>query len=217
MLEAINNHSKIYNIDDIYNGFSDALLLYENKLLDINKRFHDKVESNLTVQYSSFCKEVLGKDLFCHKNNYSHIDLKKELDLSELMHNFLKHRFQIALDQSVESSSEYPVGNEIHYNKLLVESKNEIVENYEHEYNTKLEKEREIIHKQYRSDLDKLTNQVKENETIIKNKNEEIKASTSKIILLEKENERIEQEYMSKLDNLMNQVKENTKIIEKQK
>ena len=56
----------MYNIDDIYNGFSDTLLLYENRLLDINKRFQDKVESNLTVQYSSFCKEVLGKDVFCY-------------------------------------------------------------------------------------------------------------------------------------------------------
>ena len=57
----------MYNIDDIYNGFSDTLLLYENRLLDINKRFQDKVESNLTVQYSSFWKEVLGKDVFCYK------------------------------------------------------------------------------------------------------------------------------------------------------
>ena len=143
--------------------------------------------------------------------------MKKELDLSELMHNFLKHRFQIDLDQSIKNPSKYSVGNEVYYNKLLIESKKEIVENWEHEYNVKLEKEREIIHRQYRSDLDKLANQVKENEIIIKNKNEEIKISTSKIILLEKENERIEQEYISKLDNLTNQVKENTIIIKKQK
>ena len=130
------------------------------------------------------------------------------------MHNFLKHRFQIDLDQSVRNSSEYPVGNEVYYNKLLTESKKEIVVNWEHEYNAKLEKER--IHSLY-SDLDKLTNQVNEYATIIQKKNEEIKTSTSKIILLEKENERIEQEYRSKLDNLTNQVKENTNIIEKQK
>ena len=169
MLEAINYHSKIYNIDAIYNGFSGTLLLYENRLFDINKRFQDKVESNLTVQYSSFCKEVLGKYLFCHKNNYSHIDLKKEIDLSELMHNFLKHRFQIDLDQSVGNSSEYPIGNEINYNKLLIESKKEIEENCEHEYNEKREKEKERMHREYKSELDRLTNQVNEYETIIEN------------------------------------------------
>ena len=84
-------------------------------------------------------------------------------------------------------------------------------------YNTKLEKETEIIHRQYKSDLNRLSSQVNEYSTIIENKNEEIKTNTSKIILLEKENERIEEEYRSKLDILTNQVKENTTIIEKQK
>ena len=129
------------------------------------------------------------------------------------MHNFLKHRFQIDLDQSVRNSSEYPVGKEVYYNKLLTESKKEIVENCEQKYNAKLEKEKER-NRQYRSDLDKLTNQVNEYETIIENKNEEIKTCTSKIILLEKENEIIEQEYISKLNNLINQVKEYTSLIE---
>ena len=169
MLEAIDYHSKIYNIEAIYNGFSGTLLLYENRLFDINKRFQDKIESNLTVQYSSFCKEVLGKYLFCDKNNYSHIDLKKEIDLSELMHNFLKHRFQIDIDQSVGNSSEYPVGNEVYYNKLLIESKKEIMENCEDKYNEKLEKEKERIHREYKSELDRLSNQVNEYASIIEN------------------------------------------------
>ena len=83
------------------------------------------------------------------------------------MHNFLKHRSQIDLDQSIKNPSKYSVGNEVYYNKLLIESKKEIMENWEHEYNTKLEKEKELIHSLYRSDLDKLTNQVKECVTII--------------------------------------------------
>ena len=85
------------------------------------------------------------------------------------MHNFLKHRFQITLDQSDENSSEYPLGSEIHNNELLIESKKEIQENCEHEYNVKLENEKERIHKIYRSDLDKLTNQVNKYATIIEN------------------------------------------------
>ena len=74
------------------------------------------------------------------------------------MHNFLKHRFQIAFDQSEENSLEYPLGNEINCNKLLIDSKKKIEENWEHEYNAKLEKEKEKekIDKKYRSNLDKL-------------------------------------------------------------
>ena len=75
--------------------------------------------------------------------------MKKELDQSNFMHNFLKHRFQITLDQPAENSSEYPIENEINYNKLSTESKKRIQENCEHEYNVKLEKEKERIHTKY--------------------------------------------------------------------
>ena len=83
------------------------------------------------------------------------------------MHNFLKHRFQITLDQSFWNSSEYPIENEIQNNELLIKSKKEIQEDCEHEYNAKLEKEKEIIHRQYKLELDKLNNQVKQYVTII--------------------------------------------------
>ena len=83
------------------------------------------------------------------------------------MHNFLKHRFQITLDQSDENSSEYSLESEVYYNELLIESKKEIEENCKHEYNEKLEKEKERIDSQYRSIIDKLTNQVNEYATII--------------------------------------------------
>ena len=112
------------------------------------------------------------------------------------MHNFLKHRFQIDLDQSVRNSSEYPIGNGVNYNKLLIESKKEILENWEHEYNAKLEKEKEIIHRQYRSKLEELTNQVNELEKIIEKKNKEIKTNSSKIITWENKNEWIKNEWM---------------------
>ena len=127
-----------------------------------------------------------------HDNIY--IDLKKELDQSTLIHNFLKHRFQIALDQSVENSSEYPVGNEVNYNKRLIESKKEIQENCEREYNSKLEKEKEIIHRQYKSELDKLNNQVNQYVTIIENKNEKILFYISKNKQIEEEKKKCEVE-----------------------
>ena len=151
------------------------------------------------------------------KNIYYHIDLKKELDLSEFMHNFLKHRFQIALDQSIGNSSENLIGNEVCYNKILIESKKEIVDKCEQEYNAKLEKEKEIIDRQYSSELDKLTNQVKELEKIIEKKNKEIKTKSSKIKTRENKNERIKNECRSKLDGLTNKIKEYETIIENQK
>ena len=93
--------------------------------------------------------------------------MKKELDQSKFMHNFLKHRFQITLDQPIENLSEYPIETKIQNNELLIKSKKEIQENGEHEYNTKLEKEKERIHRQYKSELDKLNNQVNQYVTII--------------------------------------------------
>ena len=132
-----------------------------------------------------------------HDNIY--IDLKKELDQSKFMHNFLKHRYQITLDQTDENSSEYPLGSEIN-NKLLIESKKEIEGNCDHEYNAKLMKEAERIEQECRSKLDNLTNQVKEYTKIIENKNEEIQANTSKIIKLEKESEKLKEVIQSYLE-----------------
>ena len=126
-----------------------------------------------------------------HDNIY--IDFKKELDQSKLMHYFLKHRFQITLDQSVGNSSEYSIGNEVNNNKLLIESKKEIEGNCDHENNAKLVKETKRIEQKYRSKLDNLTNQVKEYTQIIENKNEEIRVNTSKIIKLEKKSEKLKE------------------------
>ena len=62
-----------------------------------------------------------------------------------------------------------------------------------HEYNAKLEKEKEIIEKEFKSKLDNLTNQVNVYVTIIENKNEEIKINISKIIELERKNKNLKE------------------------
>ena len=105
----------------------------------------------------------------------------------------MKHRFQITLDQSDKNSLEYPIENKIQNNELLIKSKKEIQENWEHEYNAKLENEKERIDSQYISEIDKLTNRVKELERIIEKKNKEIKTNSLKIIKLEKENENLKE------------------------
>ena len=113
------------------------------------------------------------------------------------MHNFLKHQFQITLNQSVGNSSEYSVENEIYYSELSIKSKKEIEENYKNEYNAKLEKEKEIIDKKYRSELDKLTNQVNEFAIIVEKKNEEILSYISKNRQIEEEKKNCEVEIES--------------------
>ena len=118
------------------------------------------------------------------------------------MHNFLKHRFQIDLDQYIKNPSKYSVGNEINYNKLLIESKKEIVENWKHEYNAKLEKEKERIDWQYSAEINKLTNQVKECVTIIESKKEEILSYISKNSQLEVEKKNCEVEIESLKENI---------------
>ena len=100
-----------------------------------------------------------------HNNIY--IEFKKKLDQSYLMNNFLKHRFLINLKQSAGNSSEYPVGNKINRDKLLIKAKKEIEENCKHEFDEELEKE--IIDKKYISELDELNNQVNKYATIIEN------------------------------------------------
>ena len=131
MLDAMNYHAQIHNIDRIYNGFSDSINSYKDRLSDIDKRFKIAIVLNSFEQYPLLSNEVIGIDLYFYLNNYSHIELKKELELSELMHNFLKSRFQIAFDKSIQNPSEYSLDNEIRYNEQLFKSKKEIIEKYE--------------------------------------------------------------------------------------
>ena len=180
VLEAMKNHAEAHKIDLLYKGFSNELQIYEEKLLDISNKIADAIQSDLIEQYACINRDAIGKYILYNCIIIFFIELKKELDLSELMNNFQKHRFQIDLIQSVRNTSKYPVGNKFNYDKLLIKSKKEIVENREYEYNAKLEKEREIIHRQYRSELDKLTNQVNENTTIIEKQNKEISTYISK-------------------------------------
>ena len=109
VLKAINNHAKVHNIDLVYNGFSDELHIYEERLLNITNKIKDVTESASIEQYTCINKEAIGMNILFIWIVIIFIVLKKELDLSELMHNFLKYRFQIALDQSIDNPSEYSI------------------------------------------------------------------------------------------------------------
>ena len=63
ILEAMNNHAKAYNIDLVYNGFSDDLHIYEERLLNISKKIKDAIESALIEKYEEINKEAIGKNI----------------------------------------------------------------------------------------------------------------------------------------------------------
>ena len=192
MLDAVNYHAQIHNIDSIYNGFSDSIHAYKNRLSDIDNRLKIAIVSNSFEQYPLFNNEVIGIDLYLYLNNYSHIELKAELDLSELMHNFLRSRFHIVFDKSIRNPSEYSLENEIRYNEQLFKSKKEILEKYENECKIKLRRVTETINEQHKQEIDKLNEKLSNQSVIIESKNDEIRAYILRISELEKEKRNLE-------------------------
>ena len=63
VLEAMNNHAKVHNIDFVYNGFSDDLHVYEERLLNITQKIKVAIEYASIEQYDSINKEAIGKNI----------------------------------------------------------------------------------------------------------------------------------------------------------
>ena len=63
VLEAMNNHAKVHNIDLIYNGFSDDLHIYEKRLLNISNKITDAIESTSIEKYEDINKEAIGMNI----------------------------------------------------------------------------------------------------------------------------------------------------------
>ena len=63
ILEIMKNHAKVYNIDHIYNGFSDDLHTYEERMLIISNKITDATESTLIEKYACINKEAIGKNI----------------------------------------------------------------------------------------------------------------------------------------------------------
>ena len=64
ILETMNNHAKIHNIDLAYNGFSHDLHVYEERLLNISKKITDAIESASIETYEDINKEAIGMNIF---------------------------------------------------------------------------------------------------------------------------------------------------------
>ena len=63
ILEIMKIHAKVYNIDHIYNGFSDDLHTYEERMLIISNKITDATESTLIEQYACINREAIGKNI----------------------------------------------------------------------------------------------------------------------------------------------------------
>ena len=63
ILEAMNNHAKVHNIDLVYNGFWDDLNVYEERLLNISNKITDAIESASIEKYADINKEAIGKNI----------------------------------------------------------------------------------------------------------------------------------------------------------
>ena len=63
VLETINHHVKVHNIDLVYNGFSDDLHTYEERLLNITNKIKDATESSSIEQYACINKEAIGMNI----------------------------------------------------------------------------------------------------------------------------------------------------------
>ena len=110
------------------------------------------------------------------------------------MHNFLRSRFQIAFNKSIQNPSEYSLDNEIRYNEQLFKSKKEIIEKYESECKINLGRETERINKQNKLEIDQLNEKLNRQSVIIESKNDEIRAFILRINELEKEKRNLEAE-----------------------
>ena len=63
ILETMNNHAKVHNIDLVYNGFSHDLHTYEERLLNISNKIKDAIKSASIEKYAGINKEAIGKNI----------------------------------------------------------------------------------------------------------------------------------------------------------
>ena len=63
ILEAMNNHANVHNIDLVYNGFLHDLHAYEERLSNITKKITDAIESASIEKYEEINKEAIGKNI----------------------------------------------------------------------------------------------------------------------------------------------------------
>ena len=80
-LEAILNYSNTFHIENLYKGFKEELSNFIVKNEDIKNRLKESEANDLIEDIISIEEEIF--------------DLKNQIDSSEMMHNFIFHRFQV--------------------------------------------------------------------------------------------------------------------------
>ena len=122
----------------------------------------------------------LIKKIFNFKTNIIGIAMKNDLDSSEIMANFNKHRTQVAIDNFVNDSVKIKISN-INFNSLLVEAKESIMQELKKEKNVKLEKECKINVEKLKTDLNKQAVEIKKQKEEIAKQTNQINLQNAQI------------------------------------
>ena len=86
--------------------------------------------------------------------NLIFIAMKNDLDSSEIMANFNKHRTQVAIDNFVNDSANIKISS-VNFNSLLVEVKEAIIKGLKKESNEKLNLECKRDAERLKTDINK--------------------------------------------------------------
>ena len=113
VLKAMSDHANVSRIELAYKGFEDCLRGYEARLKVFIKEFDKASEKDSIGKYIEIVSKISGKHQWIFLNTNQFLAFKKELDSSELMVNFLYHRFQTALSQNSNDSLNSSGINEI--------------------------------------------------------------------------------------------------------
>ena len=151
-LKEINNHAQTYPIEDLHKGFKGELSEFVRKMEEIKKRLREVEDKDLIEEI-----ENVEKDIY---------ELKKQIDSSEMMHNFAFHRIQLKMDWVSKGSMNEEIQDDTQVKRLLTLAKESITHNYERKYDESIKKRNEELkmeyEEKYRTQFDEYKAQIEE-------------------------------------------------------
>ena len=170
-LKEINNHAQTYPIEDLYKGFKGELSEFVRKMEEIKKRLREVEDKDLIEEI-----ENVEKDIY---------ELKKQMDSSEMMHNFAFHRIQLKMDWVSKGSINEEIKDDTQVKRLLTLAKESMTHNLERKYDEKFDKRNEELKieyeekyrtqfDEYKSQIEELKTKIEQKDAIIENQKQEI-------------------------------------------
>ena len=165
-LGAIRSHSRTYSIEDLFRGFEGELRDFEQKTEEIRRRLADAEDQDKVDEIKKIEKEAF--------------ELKRQLDSSEMMHNFAINRLQITMDCTVRGIMNEEMRDETQVKRLMTLAKENMVQDferrYEERYNRRNEKLRRKYEEQYRDLMEGYKWKIDQQDVTIKTQQREIRS-----------------------------------------